>query len=56
MVLRKQTGWNKHKLRYKKLFLNIKTAFYDCEDGQTLGQIAQKLCEVSIAADLLTGQ
>lgn len=44
-----------HKLKYRKYPLNVTESFFfffSCEDGQTLKQVAQRLCEVFILKDI----
>jgi len=42
-----------HKLKYRKHDLNMKSPFFNCEVGQPLQQVAQRVCGVSIHRDLI---
>ncbi|KAK4811097.1 hypothetical protein QYF61_016383 [Mycteria americana] len=48
------TTGNGHKLKYRKFCLNIrkKTPLFYCEGGQTLEQVAQRGCGVSVLGDI----
>ncbi|KAK4822670.1 hypothetical protein QYF61_019037 [Mycteria americana] len=53
MVPSDRTGGNGHKLKYRKLHLNIrKLFFFYCEDDQTLEQIVHRGCGVSVLEDI----
>lgn len=53
----KGTRGNRHKLKYKKFYLNTRKIFLYCENDRILKQIAQVPCRVSILGHIqnLTG-
>ncbi|KAK4832362.1 hypothetical protein QYF61_021961 [Mycteria americana] len=49
-----RTRGNGHKLKHMKFHLNTRQHFFYCEGDQTLAQVAQRGCEVSVCGDIYT--